>query len=77
MDKFKDLPWDALLAQANETIAGGATVYQKFTCEHCGARQTMDAPNTFYMIGSCGECRHETDLVKRGGGLLAHFTLEP
>jgi len=69
----KDLPWDELLARADGAIASGATIYQKFTCANCGARQTMDAPNTFYQEGECEECRHITDLVKHGGGYMAHF----
>ena len=77
MTDFEDLPWDELLARANETIAGGATVYQKFTCAQCGARQTIEDANTFYQEGECEECRHITDLLKHGGGYLAHFTVAP
>jgi len=76
MDKYNDLPWDELLESANKHIAGGAELYQKFTCEKCGARQTMSAPNTFYQEGQCEECAHITDLVKRGGGFMAHFKLK-
>jgi hypothetical protein len=73
MDKYHDLPWDRLLEQAEATIKGGATLYQKFTCDHCGARQTMDVPNVFYTEGQCEKCSHITDLQRRGGGFMAHF----
>lgn len=71
----QDLPWDELLARADDAIAGGATVYQKFTCALCGTRQTMEAPNRFYTEGQCEACRHVTDLIKTGGGYMAHFDL--
>jgi hypothetical protein len=73
---YHDLPWDALLAQAQDTINSGATVYQKFTCAGCGARQTIESPNTFHRAGQCEECAHITDLVQKGGGFMATFNIE-
>jgi DNA-directed RNA polymerase subunit RPC12/RpoP len=72
---YHDLPWDDLLAQAQDTINSGATVYQKFTCGSCGARQTIESPNKFYTEGQCEECGHITDLKQKGGGFMAHFSV--
>lgn len=48
-------------------------VYQKFTCSGCGARQTMDVPNTIFLTGKCEECGDVTDCQERGGGLAVWF----
>jgi len=50
-----------------------ANAYQKFTCEKCGSRQTIDEPNTFYTSGSCEECKHITDIAKRGCNYMMVF----
>lgn len=71
----RDIPWDDLLEQANAAIAGGATVYQKFTCAGCGARQTIESANVFHRAGQCEECGHITDLVRAGGGMMVHFVI--
>ena len=65
-------PWDEVLENANNHIANGADVYQQFNCEHCGAKQTMDKPNTFYMSGICEECRHETNIKLNGMNFMVH-----
>lgn len=70
-----DLPWKEGLDKADEAIARGATLYQKFTCEKCGARQTVEKPNTFYQEGQCGECQHITNLMQKGFGYMATFNM--
>jgi len=67
---FKDHPFDDVCKQADAMIRKGWTVYQKFTCEQCKARQTIDVPNTFYTEGSCEECGHITDLRASGCNML-------
>jgi len=71
--EYKDHPLNDVVRDANAKIADGATVHQKFTCEHCGSRQTMDAPNTFYRTGRCEECGKVTDIAARGCNFLAIF----
>jgi hypothetical protein len=66
MNKPKNFPFDEVVAEADELIGRGATVFQKFTCEKCGARQTIDVPNVFYKQGSCQECAHVTDCYRTG-----------
>jgi len=65
-----DHPFDEVVASANEQIARGATVYQKFTCGNCGNRLTMDIPNTFYESGTCDKCGHTTDIRSAGHNYL-------
>lgn len=57
---LSDLPFDVIVEQVDKLLTESPTaeVYQKFTCERCGARQTMDKPNSFYREGSCEECGH-------------------
>ena len=60
---------DVAKAAAREILKGN-TIHQKFTCEHCGARQTIEEKNKFFTKGLCEECRKITDIVKRGCNYL-------
>jgi len=59
-EDIKDYPLEECVKQADKLIANGATAYQKWSCNHCGARQTMTEPNTFYTSGKCEECKKIT-----------------
>jgi hypothetical protein len=62
MPQYEDYPLEQCAAKAAEAIAKGAIVYQKWTCRHCGSRQTMDEPNKFFTSGHCEECRQITEI---------------
>jgi hypothetical protein len=62
----KDFPFEEARAGADKWINDGFDVYQKFTCEKCGQRLTMDVPNAFFTSGDCDKCGHVTDIAKRG-----------
>jgi hypothetical protein len=66
MPEYRDYPLDDCAAKAAGMVRSGATVHQKFTCQHCGSRQAMATPNVFYARGICEECKAETDIRKRG-----------
>lgn len=66
MPKYNDYPFMECAAAANKLIEQGMDVYQKWTCQHCGARQTMPDVNKFYALGICEECKKETDIAARG-----------
>jgi len=59
-------PFDVCLEAAVELMEKGATVNQQFNCAHCGTKQTMDQPNTFFERGLCERCGGETDIRKNG-----------
>jgi hypothetical protein len=63
-----DFPLDEVVKQANELFANDrdAILFQKFSCENCGRRQTMETPNKFFARGQCEECGHITDLRVKG-----------
>lgn len=63
---MSDIPFDNCVSLADNAIANGLIVYQKWTCDHCGARQTMDQPNVFYRSGTCEECNKVTDIEECG-----------
>lgn len=63
-------PFYDVVEQANQLIQKGAIVYQKFTCDECGVRQTMDVPNTFYKFGRCEECGGSTNIETEGCNFL-------
>jgi hypothetical protein len=65
-----DYPWDDVVNNAVDMILRGFTIYQKFTCVGCGARQTMDVPNTMYEMGTCEACGATTNIRKRGCNFL-------
>ncbi len=64
-----DVPFDDAVSKGIEVIQHGGLVWQKFTCSHCGSRQTMETPNTFFTHGTCEECGRDTCIRKQGCGL--------
>lgn len=64
-------PFDEVLKNADATIERGGTVYQQFTCGKCGAKLSMDIPNTFYTSGTCDQCGTITDLKANGCNFMA------
>lgn len=71
VNETEDLPLAECSLKAEEMIAAGGTVFQKFTCEKCGNRLIMDQPNTFYVNGSCDKCGHVTRIKYCGFLLIA------
>lgn len=59
-----------IVKEAEGLIADGATVFQRFTCLACNARQTMAHPDRFYTSGKCQECGYVTDIVANGCGFM-------
>lgn len=71
--EYEDYPFEDAINKADVAVSVGGTVFQKFTCESCGQRLTIDVPNTFHTEGSCDKCGHVTDITKRGCNFLALF----
>jgi len=65
-------PFDEAAVQAHQYVLDGLTIHQKFTCDGCGARQTMDEPNKFFVEGHCEECGHITNIRETGCNYLLH-----
>ena len=61
-----DHPFDEVCKQAEEHVKQGRNVFQKWTCSHCGVRQTMPDANHMYTKGICEECDSLTDIQKQG-----------
>jgi hypothetical protein len=72
-----DGPFWEIVHEAEEAINLGATVFQKFTCPVCLARETMTEPNVFYKEGRCDECAFVADLVKQGCGFMLIASSDP
>jgi hypothetical protein len=72
---MSDHPFYEVAAAAKKWIDAGQTIHQKFTCENCGVRQTMEIPNVFYTSGKCEECGHVTDLKLRGCNYLLYAAI--
>ena len=68
---YKDFPFQECADEAERLVTKhGALVFQKFSCDKCGSRQTIAEANKFYTSGKCEECGHVTDIVKRGCNYL-------
>jgi len=65
-----DFPLIEMVKEAEAHVVSGSTVWQKWTCGHCGSRQTMEEPNKFYVSGKCEECGQITIIEKCGYTLL-------
>ena len=68
----KELTVKELVELANQVMGRWpkAQVFFKFTCIHCGARQTFDEPNTLYTEGHCEECGNITEIVEGGFAVI-------
>lgn len=68
MPDYKDYPIEKCQERIDKIFEKrpDARFYQKFTCENCGNRLTIEEPNVFYTQGRCDNCDHVTDLRKRG-----------
>lgn len=67
---YNDFPFDEVLAQVQEHIRKGHTIFQKFTCDTCGQRLTMEMPNKLYYEGNCDNCGDTTNIKERGCNYL-------
>lgn len=76
MVEYKNHPFLEVHKVAEEWMKKGARVHQKFTCEHCGSRQTMAEANVWYTTGRCEECGKITNIVKTGCNFLLHIGKE-
>jgi hypothetical protein len=68
-----DYPFTQVLEEADKLIESGnglVKLYQKFTCESCKGRLTMEEPNTFYTSGKCDRCGSVTNIKKNGCNYL-------
>lgn len=61
-----DFPFTDVAISAQEQVAKGNDIYQKFTCSNCGSRQSIDEPNKLYERATCEECKHETNIKEKG-----------
>lgn len=61
-----DKPYEELHVWLNQILDSGGTFWGKFTCGHCGARQTFEEPNVLFAAGKCEECEQTTLLNKWG-----------
>lgn len=63
-----DYPIIEIVEKANEALNTfpGSSVFFKFTCSHCGARQSFETPNTLHTSGTCEECGNVTTIDKAG-----------
>lgn len=52
----------AVCAKAKEVKEIGGQVLFKYTCLHCGSRQTFAEENKLYVEGQCEECKGITNL---------------
>lgn len=67
---YADFPIEECAAQSKqralevERSGGRCDIYQKWTCQHCGSRQTMGEKNKFFRSGHCEACGGTTIITK-------------
>ena len=76
MQKYQNFPLIECEEGAKAVRARGGFIHQKFTCEACQRRITMNNPDTFYTEGHCEDCGHVTDLLKAGCNYVAFFPMQ-
>lgn len=70
MTKPLDRPFYEVATEAQQHMARGHSIHQKFTCGRCSSRQTIGEPNKFFIKGLCQACGYETDLETTGCGYV-------
>ena len=70
---FNDYPLADVVSKAEALATAGHDVYQKFTCDGCGSRLTMETPNEFHQTGTCDKCNVVTQ-IKRCN-MMVHMRL--
>lgn len=71
----KDTPGDKPLSEIadmieKEILPRGWHYLQKFSCDKCGNRLTMDVLDILYVEGECDKCCAITDIKKSGCGFM-------
>jgi hypothetical protein len=67
-----DKPFEQIVAECLDLLNNNCHFFQKFTCEKCGARQTIVDEDLLYTKGKCEECNHVTNLEEKGCGYMLH-----
>lgn len=73
---MSDFPFYEVGAEAEKQIELGNTIHQKWTCSHCGVRQTMEVPNKFFTKGRCENCKKITNILIQGCNFLLIASLK-
>lgn len=63
---YNDYPIEECIKTVAPLVARGAVFHQKFTCDECGSRQTMETSNLFFKTGKCEACGAITDIAAKG-----------
>jgi hypothetical protein len=66
IEKYNDYPFEEVAAAAQAKVKQGCTIHQKWSCDYCNSRQTMEEANKFFTSGKCEECGKITDIKARG-----------
>lgn len=72
-----DGPFWEIAKKCEALITEGSTIFQKFTCVACQARQTMPVPNALYRLGRCDQCGVTTNLEETGCGFMLVASSDP
>lgn len=66
-----NLPVTQLIEKINKTLNKypNSDIFVKFTCIHCGSRQTFSEPNTIFADGVCEDCGQTTKITCGGFAL--------
>jgi predicted RNA-binding Zn-ribbon protein involved in translation (DUF1610 family) len=70
---MSDFPLPEIIEAMERHVAAGNMVWFKFTCVHCGSRQTDSKANTIHRSYTCEDCGKET-FPTEGNFMLAVST---
>lgn len=70
MHSHHDHDFDQVAARVPELMDRGFIFYQKWSCVHCGSRQTMSTVNKLFYEGICEECGNITNIKANGCNYL-------
>ena len=66
----RDIPIGVARINCEKLNRSGVTIWQKWTCMHCGSRQTTSEENALKEHGLCQQCKRSTEITHCGYAAL-------
>lgn len=80
MTQYRDYPLMDCVKQVDQLLQNykdNVQIYQKWTCEKCGDRVTLNVPNKMHALGHHEDCGAITDIRARGCNYMVIFRRNP
>jgi hypothetical protein len=70
VEQYQDFPFAEVVEAGQRLAEEGKLVHQKYTCDQCHTRLTIEVANAFYREAACDKCGFVTNIEKKGCNYL-------